>query len=284
MKRQALGRGLGALLPDRRPANPVADTFLQIEVERIVPNPRQPRETFDESELEDLSESIRRAGILQPILVRETEIGFELVAGERRLRAARMAGLASVPAMVQQIDKGRSLEYALIENIQRQQLNPMEESRAFATLITEYNLTQDEVAQRVGRKRSSIANSLRLLKLPQRVQEMLRAGTLTAGHAKALLSLVDDEEILKAADAMLQGYVTVRGAEEMARASKSQPASERDTTPVDPNVRDAEVRLQRALGTKVRIRQAASGKGRIEIEFFDGEELQRLFELLERHH
>ena len=281
MKRQALGKGLGALLPERRPANPVADSFLQIDIDQIAPNPRQPRESFDESELDDLAESIRRAGILQPILVRDMGIGYELVAGERRLRAARMAGLTRIPALVQRIDTGRSLEYALIENIQRQQLNPVEEARAFATLITEYGLTQEGVAERVGRKRPSIANSLRLLKLPQRVQEMLRSGALTAGHAKALLALADDEEILKAADAMLLGYVTVRGAEEMARAGKPETTTRREPVQVDPNVRDAEVRLQRALGTKVRIRQAASGKGRIEIDFFDGEELQRLFELME---
>ena len=281
MKRQALGKGLGALLPDRRPVNPIADVFLQIELDQIVPNPRQPRETFDESELDDLAESIRKAGILQPILVRDIGTGYELVAGERRLRAARMAGLARIPAMVQKIDTGRSLEYALIENIQRQQLNPVEEARAFATLITEYGLTQEGVAERIGRKRPSVANSLRLLKLPQRVQEMLRSGALTAGHAKALLALADDEEILKAADAMLLGYVTVRGAEEMARANKPESSTSRDSAPVDPNVRDAEVRLQQALGTKVRIRQAANGRGRIEIDFFDGEELQRLFELME---
>ena len=281
MKRQALGKGLGALLPERRHASPIADALLHIEVDQIVPNPRQPRETFDEAELEDLAESIRKAGILQPILVRDTGVGYELVAGERRLRAARMAGLTRIPAMVQRIDIGRSLEYALIENIQRQQLNPVEEARAFATLITEYGLTQEGVAERVGRKRPSIANSLRLLKLPPRVQEMLRAGTLTAGHAKALLALADDEEILKAADAMLLGYVTVRGAEEMARASKPASADKPEPAPIDPNVRDAELRLQRALGTKVRIRQSASGKGRIEIDFFDGEELQRLFELME---
>ena len=281
MKRQALGKGLGALLPERRPASPIADALLQIEVEQIVPNPRQPRETFDEAEHEDLAESIRRAGILQPILVRDTGVGYELVAGERRLRAARMAGLTKIPAMVQRIDIGRSLEYALIENIQRQQLNPVEEARAFATLITEYGLTQEGVAERVGRKRPSIANSLRLLKLPPRVQEMLRAGALTAGHAKALLTLADDEEILKAADAMLLGYVTVRGAEEMARSSKPASADKPEPPPIDPNVHDAELRLQRALGTKVRIRQSAGGKGRIEIDFFDGEELQRLFELME---
>ena len=281
MKRQALGKGLGALLPERRHASPIADVLLHIEVDQIVPNPRQPRETFDEAELEDLAESIRKAGILQPILVRDTGVGYELVAGERRLRAARMAGLTRIPAMIQRIDIGRSLEYALIENIQRQQLNPVEEARAFATLITEYGLTQEGVAERVGRKRPSIANSLRLLKLPPRVQEMLRAGTLTAGHAKALLALADDEEILKAADAMLLGYVTVRGAEEMARASKPASADKPEPAPIDPNVRDAELRMQRALGTKVRIRQSASGKGRIEIDFFDGEELQRLFELME---
>jgi ParB family chromosome partitioning protein len=242
----------------------------------VVSNPSQPRQSFDEEELEELAASVRSAGILQPILVRQTGSGgYELIAGERRLRAARMAGLHTIPAMVQHAEKQRSLELALIENIQRQQLNPIEEARAFAVLASEHGLTQEAVAERVGRKRSSIANSLRLLKLPEVVQEMIRDGRLTPGHAKALLSLADDEEILKTAEAMLQGYVTVRGAEEMTREKQSAAA------PVDPNVRDAEQRLQRALGTKVRIKHRGAGKGRIEIEFYSEEELERLFEAIE---
>jgi ParB family chromosome partitioning protein len=283
MKRQALGRGLGALLSDRRPSGPIAEGFLQIELGQIHPNPRQPREGFDEAELEDLAASIRKAGVLQPILVREASAGggFELIAGERRLRAARMAGLQRIPAMVQKTEEGRTLELALIENIQRQQLNPIEEARAFATMSAEYGLTQEEIAEKVGRKRPSIANSLRLLKLPERVQQLLRDGALTAGHAKALLSLADEEEVLKTAEAMLQGFVTVRGAEEMAREKKA--AASTATPPrQDPNVHDAQERLQRALGTKVRIRQNAAGRGRIEIEFYDDEGLERLFEILEK--
>ncbi|HZI93803.1 MAG TPA: ParB/RepB/Spo0J family partition protein [Patescibacteria group bacterium] len=273
MKRQALGKGLGTLLPEKRPG-PIADAFVHLDVSRVVPNPNQPRQSFDESELEDLAASVRTAGILQPILVRQTTSGeYELIAGERRLRAARMAGLQTVPAMVQQVEQQRSLELALIENIQRQQLNPIEEARAFAALASDHGLTQEAVAERVGRKRSSIANSIRLLKLPEVVQEMIRDGRLTPGHAKALLSLADDEEILKTAEAMLQGYVTVRGAEEMAREKQTVAA------PVDPNVRDAEQRLQRALGTKVRIKHRGAGKGRIEIDFYSEEELERLFEL-----
>jgi ParB family chromosome partitioning protein len=219
--------------------------------------------------------------VLQPILVREAGAGggFELIAGERRLRAARMAGLQRIPAMVQKIEEGRTLELALIENIQRQQLNPIEEARAFATMSAEYGLTQEEIAEKVGRKRPSIANSLRLLKLPESVQQLLRDGALTAGHAKALLSLADEEEVLKTAEAMLQGFVTVRGAEEMARGKKAA-ASAAHPPRQDPNVHDAEERLQRALGTKVRIKQNASGKGRIEIEFYDAEGLEGLFEIL----
>jgi ParB family chromosome partitioning protein len=282
MKRQALGKGLGALLPERRASSPDEEGFQLLEVDRIGPNPRQPRESFDEAELEDLAASIRNAGVLQPILVRKAGEKFELIAGERRLRAARMAGLQKIPSMIQKtVEEGRTLELALIENIQREQLNPIEEARAFATLISQYGLTQEEVAEKVGRKRPSVANSLRLLKLPDRVQQLLRDGSLTAGHAKALLSLADDVEILKTAEAMLQGYVTVRGAEEMARERKPSTGDAAPARP-DPNVRDAEERLQRALGTKVRIKRGAAGKGRIEIEFYDEEGLERLFEMLER--
>lgn len=283
MKRQALGKGLGSLLP-AKPQAQSEERLIKVDVDRITPNPSQPRGRFDEPELQDLAASIRRAGMLQPVLVRETSTGYELIAGERRWRAARVAGLRTIPAIVQKADDERSLELALIENIQREQLNPMEEASAFAALVHEYGLTQEAVAEKVGRSRPTIANSLRLLKLPARVQELLREGRLTAGHAKALLSLADEEEILKTAEAMLQGYVTVRGAEEMARSRK--PAGETaPPTPArqDPNIRDAEDRLQRALGTKVRIRRAADGKGRIEIQFYSDDELERLFELLERN-
>ena len=282
MKRQALGKGLGSLLPEKRPAA-AAGGFLQIDVDRLAPNPNQPRKTFDDEALQDMAASIRAAGILQPILVRDTGAGYELIAGERRLRAARLAGLRTIPAMLQPVETERSLELALIENIQRQQLNPIEEARAFAVLMHEHGLTQEAVAEKVGRRRPSIANSLRLLKLPAPVQEMIRDGRLTAGHAKALLSLTDEEEILRTADAMLQGFVTVRGAEEMTREKKSArvAAVEGRAEAQDPNIHDAELRLQRALGTKVRIRALQGGRGRIEIEYYSEEELDRLFEALE---
>jgi ParB family transcriptional regulator, chromosome partitioning protein len=282
MRRRALGKGLGSLLPER-PVAAAGGGLLQIEVGSVVPNPNQPREHFDQAELEDLAASIRTAGILQPILVRETGSGFELIAGERRWRAARIAGLSKIPAIVQTAGGERSLELALIENIQREQLNPLEEARAFSTLMSSHDLTQEQIAARVGRHRSSIANALRLLKLPAPVQEMLRDGRLSAGHARALLSLEDEEEILQAAHAMLAAGSSVRSAEQMAREKK--PAKARAAgdgeSAVDPNVRDAEVRLQRALGTKVRIRSTGEGRGCIEIEFYSDEELQQLFETLE---
>jgi ParB family transcriptional regulator, chromosome partitioning protein len=254
-----------------------------IELDRIAPNRNQPRERFEQDELDDLAESIRSAGVLQPILVRPRGEGhYELIAGERRLRAARQAGLDRIPAITQAAGDEQSLELALIENIQRQQLNPMEEARAFSTLMTRHGLTQEAVAQRVGRKRSSIANTLRLLRLPQAVQEMLRENTLTLGHAKALLALEGEEEILSAAEKIVAGEVSVREAEAITRQKDSASASPRPIDEVsDPNVRDAELRLQRALGTKVRIKGADKGKGRIEIDFYSTEELQRLFELLE---
>ncbi len=283
MKRQALGKGLGSLLPPR-PGGPVAEGFIQVDVDQIVPNPSQPRERFDDDELNDLAASIKAAGVLQPILVREVGQGFELIAGERRWRAARIAGLRRLPAMVQKVGGERSLELALIENIQRQQLNAIEEARAFTLLMEDYGLTQEQVAEKVGRKRPSVANTLRLLKLPARVQELVKSGRLTPSHAKALLSLHDEEEILKAAEAMLEGYVTSRAAEENARRKRTAKdgLSAGDGEPADPNVRHAEERLQRTLGTRIHIKYLGKGRGRIEIEFYSDEELDRLFELLER--
>ncbi len=214
------------------------------------------------------------------MLVRETGKGYELIAGERRWRAARLAGLKTIPAMVQKIGGARSLELALIENIQRLQLNPIEEARAFASLIADFHLTQEAVAERVGRRRATVANSLRLLKLPRKVQEMIREGVLTAGHAKALLALGSNEgRILEAAKAMAEGSVSVRGAERMTRPRKA--AGQAVEAAVNPNVHDAELRLQRVLGTMVRIRTTQPGKGRIEIDYYSEEDLQRLFELLE---
>ena len=281
MKRQALGKGLGSLLPER-PRGPVSEALLQLDVDKVTPNPSQPRQSFDEEELQDLAASIRAAGILQPVLVRDTGSGYELIAGERRLRAARMAGLNTIPAMVQQVEVQRSLEMALIENIQRQQLNPIEEASAFASLMHEHGLTQEAVAEKVGRKRSSIANTIRLLKLPASVRDMVREGRLSAGHAKALLSLGNDEEILRAAEEMTREPMSVRDAEELSRGKKAPPSvPAASATALDPNVQDAELRLQRALGTKVRIKMLPGGKGRIEIEFYSEEELERLFESIE---
>lgn len=279
MKRRALGKGLESLLP-ARPQPVAGELFLHVEVDAVVPNPKQPRSEIRDKELEDLAASIREAGVLQPVLVREGEGGrYELIAGERRWRAARLAGLKRIPAMVQRVDEEKVLELALIENIQREQLNPIDEAQAFSALIRDFGLTQEEVAQRVGRKRPSVANSLRLLKLPGNIQKMLREGVLASGHAKALLSLDSDREIQAAAEVMARGDFSVRKAEKLTKAKKSGAQAPAETT--DPNIRDAEERLQRVLGTKVRIRKHGIGAGRIEIDFYSEDELQRLFELLE---
>ncbi|HKY31528.1 MAG TPA: ParB/RepB/Spo0J family partition protein [Candidatus Polarisedimenticolia bacterium] len=253
--------------------------MIDLEVDRITPSRTQPRERFDEEELQALASSIKTAGLLQPVLVRRSGTGFELIAGERRWRAARMAGLRTIPAITQDAGDERSLELALIENIQRQQLNPIEEARAFSSLISTHGLTQEEVAGKLGRSRSSVANTLRLLKLPGGVQDMMRTGALTAGHAKALLGL-PPEQIQEAAERMAAGDMTVRAAEELSRGKGREKSPEKEQV-LDPNIRDAELRLQRALGTKVRIRGAEKGKGRIEIEFYSAEELERLFDVLE---
>ncbi len=281
-RRRALGKGLGTLLPERprvQDAGKTEDGYIRIAVDRVAPNPSQPRGRFDEEELAQLADSIRGAGVLNPILVRETADGYELIAGERRLRAAKMAGLTHIPARVQSVDRGRSLELAIIENVQREQLNPIEEARAYTALTDQFGLDHHEIARQVGRRRSSVTNTLRLLKLPAEVQGLLEEGKLTAGHAKALLSLGSDREILDAAREMARAGLTVRQAEQVTRKKGTSPKAA--IAGVDPNVADAEIRLQRALGTKVRIRRSPAGKGRIEIEFYSDEELMRLFEILE---
>ncbi|MFQ5701029.1 MAG: ParB/RepB/Spo0J family partition protein [Acidobacteriota bacterium] len=281
MKRRALGKGLGSLLPAVPPAMEV-DGFTQLPVDQVAPNPLQPRQDFGEADLEQLADSIRSTGVLQPILVRTAGRGFELIAGERRWRAARMAGLSRIPARIHRVEEGESLQLALIENIQRRQLNPLEEARAFSDLMHRHGLTQEEVARKVGRSRSSIANSVRLLKLPERVRSLILQRKITAGHAKALLSLSSEKEILETAERFATGPISVRKAESLARGGDQGPGPRAHREEVDdPNVKDAERRLQRALGTKVRIKGFPSGRGRIEIEFYSRDELQRLFEFLE---
>lgn len=280
-QRKALGRGLSALLgtPETE-----TDQLREINIDRILPNAHQPRKSFDEDALNELADSIREHGVIQPVVVSALDDGFfQLIAGERRWRASQRAGILRIPAVVREAGEHVSLELALIENLQREDLNPIEEAQAYERLITEFGLTQEEVARRVGKNRATIANMLRLLRLPPEVQQWLRENRLSTGHAKALLSLSDLNAILDSARKIIQGNYSVRQAE-MLVSRYSHGAKDDSVGPaedVDPNVKAAIHALEQALGTKVTV-QEHGGKGRIEIHFYSFEEMNRLYEGLMR--
>jgi ParB family chromosome partitioning protein len=258
------------------------DQLTEIDVERILPNSYQPRKSFDDASLNELASSIQAHGVVQPIVVRPLPNGFfQLIAGERRWRAAQRASLSRIPAVVRDTSDHAALEIALVENLQRQDLNPIEEAQAYERLIVEFSMTQEEVAHRVGKNRATIANMLRLLKLPPEVQQWLREDRLTTGHAKALLSLSDLTAILESARKIIQGNYSVRQAEMLvsryskSASDKSEPACSPES--LDPNVKAAIHVLEQVLGTKVSVQQNG-GRGKIEIHFFSLEEMNRLYE------
>jgi len=253
---------------------------MMVEVDRITPNRLQPRTQF--KDLEGLAASIKENGVIQPVIITEDGGAYQLVAGERRWRAAQLAGITRIPAILRNVSDDRKLEMALVENIQRQELNPLEEAKAYELLLTDLQLTQDEVAKRVGKDRSTIANQLRLLKLPKKIQDMISDGVLNGGHARAILSISGEAEQIKAAESVAHDFLSVRDAEQLARKQKSNPhLVPREAMLKDPNVEAAEERLTKSLGTKVRIvASRKKGFGRIEIEYFSEEELDRLFSLL----
>jgi ParB family chromosome partitioning protein len=268
-KRRALGRGLGALIPgdyDHEEASVADNNPHLVPVAAIQPNRLQPRQNFDESAIAELTESIRQKGILQPLLVRRAANGFELIAGERRFRAALHAGLAEVPVIVRDVDDTEALELALIENIQRENLNPLEEARAYRRLIDEFRLTQEQIATRVGKDRSTVANTMRLLQLPDEIKAEIETGNLSAGHARALIALQSDIAKIQLAREIVTKQLTVRQAEQMAKTG-SAPDVER---------RAVEERLTQLLGTRVRIAIRKSGAGKIEIEYYSLDELNGL--------
>lgn len=272
MGRQALGRGLEALIPTRKEEAGIAE----IPLVEIRPSPFQPRKRFDDNKLDELSSSIRAQGVLAPVIVRQVPGGYELVAGERRVRAAERAGLERIPAVIREISNAGMLEVALIENLQREDLNPIEEAEVYRRLTEEFGLTQEEVATRVGRDRASISNSLRLLKLPPKVQEDLVEGTLSAGHGRALLALEGRVLQLRARDAVIRRGLSVRATELLIKRLKAQPSAERRILRRQtPDLSRAEEQLRQALATKVRIVRSGR-RGRIEIEFYSEEDLDRL--------
>ena len=269
IKRRALGRGLGALIPSAyRSEEESRDSVVPLAA--IHPNPLQPRQSFAEASIEELADSIRQKGILQPLLVRRANGGFELIAGERRLRAAQRLGLEQVPVLVRDVSDGEMLELALIENIQREDLNPLEEARAYRRLIGEFNLTQEQVATRVGKDRSTVANSLRLLQLPAEVQRQLERGALSAGHARALVGAPSEAVRIELAQEVVAQRLTVRQTEQLVQR--------RMRPPVGPELAAAEQRLTEHLGTRVRVLHGRNGSGRIEIEYYSLQELNGLID------
>ena len=294
MTRKALGKGLSALLPDVRPADPEpvaaakfsavvrvpsSSALQEVPLERIDASRFQPRVHFDQQGLEELAQSLRSGGVVQPIILRPLGQRLELVAGERRLRAARLAGLERLPALVRVLSDEQALELSLVENIQREDLNPLEQARAFERLANDFALTQEQIAARTGKDRATVANLLRLLRLPQEVQELVEEGKLTAGHARALLKLEDSPVLQRVlAKRIVARRMSVRQAEEMVERRMPEAKKERAVSrPLDPNVRAAEEAMQLALGTKVRILERKGGRGRVEIDYYNLEDLNRIY-------
>ena len=275
MRKRALGRGLEALIPEVKQTE---SPLTEIDIDRIRPNPSQPRLSLNEERLEELAVSIRKNGILQPVLVRPFAGGYQLIAGERRLAAAQRAGMLKIPAVIRDVPDERILELALIENIQREQLNPMEEAQAFQNLMEETKATQEQIAERLGKVRSTIANSLRLLKLPKKIGLMIFEGKLSPGHARALLaSDASPAEMERIAATIVEKRWSVREAE---RWAKNRLRPRRPPKIQDPNEAAAADSLRLALGTKVSIVSKSKNSGEIRIHYYNQNELMRLYTIL----
>jgi len=298
MVKPALGRGLGALLGGSTPAKPIAAPVAQppvmpapghfervqrVPLDRIQPCPFQPRKSFSSETLKELADSIREQGIVQPLIVREREGHLELIAGERRWRAAQLLGLADVPVILREADDRAVLELALIENLQRENLNPMEEAQGYAELVSQFELTQEQVAVKVGKSRATIANALRLLRLPAGVQTLIRDGRVSVGHAKVILGLSSEKQQQQAADRIVKEGLNVRQTEALVNRWQSRQNIDARTVPgglaPDPHVSHVEGQLRERFGTKVHLRYA-QGKGALEISFFSDAELDRILQLL----
>jgi len=281
-----LGRGLGALIPSQSSEGESKNEIKKIDIEKINSNPYQPREDFNEELLEDLSYSIQEHGLIQPITVREKARGkYQLVAGERRWRAAKLAGLDEIAAIVQRYSNQQMMEVALIENLQREDLNPIEEAKAYKRLIEEFDLIQAEVAESVGKSRSAISNSLRLLNLAPKVQEFVSRETLTVGHARTLLALDTFEEQSEVAKEIIENGLSVRETERLIKSLTTDEVEKEkkktDHKQKDPNITVIEDRLRKRLGTPVNIKHGKN-KGQIVIEYYSEEELARVLEYLDR--
>ena len=281
-KQKGLGKGLGALLSDYTPVQEQEGSLRQLPVQKVEPNPMQPRREFDQEALEALADSISEHGMLQPLTVRELPSGyFQIIAGERRWRAARLAGLSEVPALVIEADDRKTMELALIENLQREDLNPVEEALGYDSLMKDYGLTQEEAARRVGKSRPAVANALRLLNLEEELLELVRASKLSPGHARAVLSVKDPAKRREAAQKIMALDLSVRQAELLCRNLSREPKPEQPEKPLRVDyVAECEKQLSSHLGRGVKI-VTGKRKGRFELEFYGPEDLQLLYEALQ---
>jgi ParB family chromosome partitioning protein len=283
-QKKGLGRGLSALIPsaaETRAESRDQSSTLEVVVDRITPSPFQPRRTFDEAKIEELAGSIRNQGIIQPLVVRPKEDGYELIAGERRWRAAMKAGLARVPVVVRQASDHEALQLALVENLQREDLNPIEEASGYRRLQEEFHWSQEEMAEKVGKSRPAIANSVRLLALPAEVQQEVSAGNLPAGQARALLGLHTEALIVSACRDVIAKGLSTRETEKMVRLLLVGRKRRRGVPLIDPDLKSLVETLQRALGTRVRLLpKARSNKGKIEIEYYALADLERIIETI----
>ena len=274
-RRKALGRGLRALIsaPEELSTDPERPDYVtSVPVDTIQSNPYQPREVFEDGSIDELAESIRKQGLLQPLLVRRADDGYQLIAGERRLRAAQRAGLSEVPVTLRVADDRESLELALVENLQREDLNPVEEAHAYRRLSTEFRLTQEDIAAKIGKSRSAVANTLRLLSLPAEVLRQVQAGALSAGHARSILGIQSPSAQIELARELVRQGLSVRDTERRARKQAGRE--------VETDRQAVEDKLTRTLGTRVRLRPNKDGSGRIEIEYYSLTELNGLVDRL----
>lgn len=295
VKRNGLGKGLDSLIPNK--AEKVAKTEkkaeekkeekksesgeILVKINQVEPNREQPRKEFDEDSLMELADSIKQFGILQPLLVQKKKDYYEIIAGERRWRAAKMAGIKEVPIIVKEYTSQEIVEISLIENIQRENLNPIEEAMAFKRLLEEFNLKQDEVAERVSKSRTAVTNSMRLLKLSPRVQQMIVDDMISTGHARALLAIDDEEQQYQLANRIFDEKLSVRETEKLVKALKN-PKKEKKTQKIEHTFvyDNIEEQMKNIIGTKVSVNPKANGKGKIEIEYYSEEELERIYDLI----
>jgi len=280
-KRMALGKGLGALLPEFGQAE--SKTLLYCGIEEIIPNRSQPRKHFDESKLQELADSIKEKGILEPLIVRKTDQGYELIVGERRWRAAQKAGLKEVPVVVKEAEGREALEISLIENLQREDLNPIEAAEAFKHLIEEFKISQEDLSKRIGKDRTTIANTLRLLKLPIEIRNQLLQNRITSGHARAILSLESKEKQKELCALIIKKGLSVREAEALAKRWSEKPKKSitavKKKGDLESQLNSLQDSLRKYLGTKVHITQKGK-RGKIEIEYYSNEELERIVETI----